>query len=296
MAFSYPKASVVIASYNNRRVLRRVLDAMLRLEYPNEYEVIVVDDGSSDGTIEMLEKAFGKEKKVRVIGFGKNKGVCKARNEGIRAARFPVFVNMDHDCIPSKSWLKDLVKGFDSPKVGVVSSFGSFGGTSTAFRAGILKKLGGYDEKYFYYREDTDLTFSVMDLGYEYKVVKADYEHDHKEVAPRGFAGWVKYVLKRLGYHQNDVLLFKKHPKLAGEFLDVKLGFLVNPKNDFCVAANLWKGSSRKMKLCSPRGLVLIENRSPLHALAIVLLAFVYMVLVKFSRLWGSLRFGKLLV
>ncbi len=296
MAFSYPKASIVVASYNNKKVLKRVLNAMLELDYPAKYEVIVVDDGSSDGTIKMLRESFGREKKVRVIGFGKNKGVCKARNEGIRAAKFPIVVNMDHDCIPSKSWLKDLVKGFDSPKVGVVSSFGSFGGTSTAFRAELLQKVGGYDLRYFYYREDTDLTFSIMDLGYEYRVVKADYEHDHKEVAPRNLRGWIKYVLKRLGYHQNDVLLYKRHPKLASSFLDVKLGFIVNPKADFSAACNLWNGSSKKMKLCSPRGLVLIENKSPLHALAIVFLAFVYMVLVKLSRLWGSIRFRKLLV
>ena len=134
MAFSFPKASIVIASFNNRTVLEKVLDAMLRLDYPNEFEIIVIDDGSKDGTIEMLHKRFGKNKKIKVIGYGSNRGVCNARNEGIKAAKFPIVVNMDHDCIPVKGWLRDLVKGFEGPKVGVVSSFGSFGGTSTAFR------------------------------------------------------------------------------------------------------------------------------------------------------------------
>ncbi len=296
MAFSFPKASIVIASYNNRLGLERVLDAMLKLDYPSTFEIIVVDDGSSDNTVDMLAKMFGEEKKIKVIAYGANKGVCRARNEGIKAAKFPVVVNMDHDCIPKKDWLKSIVKPFEDKNTGVVSSFGSFGGTSTAFRKELLDKVRGYDERFFYYREDTDLTFKIMDLGYRYKVVKADYFHDHKEAKPKGFWQIAKYVLKRLSYHENDALLYKKHPKLAGKFLHVKHGFLVSPTSDFKVAANLWEGSSKKMNLGSPRGIVLIRNRTPLHAMAIVLLAILYVFAVKFFRLIGSIRFGKLLV
>ena len=54
MIVQFPKASIVIASYNNKVVIEKVLNAMLKLNYPNEFEVIVVDDGSKDGTIEML--------------------------------------------------------------------------------------------------------------------------------------------------------------------------------------------------------------------------------------------------
>lgn len=296
MAFLYPKASIVIASFNNRVVLEKALVAMLALDYPAGYEIIVVDDGSSDGTVEMLREKFGNEKKIRVIGFGENRGVCRARNEGIRATRFPIVVNMDQDCIPSKSWLRELVKGFDGPKVGVVSSFGSYGGTSTAFRKEALGKVHGYDERYFYYREDTDLTFSIMDLGYSYRVVKADYVHDHKEVAPKGKMAMLKYVLKRLRYHENDALLFKKHPKLAAPFLHVKLGFIVDPRQDFRVVVNKWEGSSKQLKLGSPRGIVMLENKSPLHAIAIILMGIAYVFAIKFYRLVGSIRFGKLLL
>jgi len=296
MAFSYPKASIVIASFNNRAVLQRVLEAMLKLSYPNDFEIIVVDDASSDGTVKMLAEKFGGEKKIRVIAHRKNKGVCRARNDGIEKARFPIVVNMDHDCIPEKQWLSDLVKGFEDEEIGVVSSFGSFGGTSTAFRKKLLDRAGGYDERFFYYREDTDLTFKILELGFKYKVVKAKYKHDHKEASPKGLFGLAKYVLRRLRYHENDALLFKNHPVLAGKFLDVKLGFLVNPVADFKVAANLWEGSSKELKLCSPRGIVLIRNKSPLHAVAIVLLAALYVFAVKFFRLIGSIRFRKLLL
>jgi len=292
----FPKASIVVASYNNKKGLRDVLKAMLTLDYPNDYEIIVIDDASKDGTIEMLGKEFGKEKRIRVFGFGANKGVCKARNRGIKMSRFPIVVNMDHDCTPSKAWLKELVQGFEDPKVGVVSSFGSFGGTSTAFRKELLSKVGGYDLDYFYYREDTDLTFKIMDLGFNYKVVKADYIHDHEEVKPRGKIAWIKYVVKRLRYHENDVLLYKKHPKLAGDFLHVKFGFLVDPREDFNLVTNKWDGSSQKLKLCSPRGIILLENKTPLHTMVIYLLGILYVLAVKFFRLVGSIRFRKFLV
>ncbi len=293
---SFPKASIVIPTHNNAATLRKVLNAMLKLDYPSEYEVIVVNDGSTDSTAGMLEKEFSANKKIKIINFAKNQGVCRARNAGIKIARFPILVNMDHDCIAEKNWLKQLLLPFADSKVGAVSSFGDFGGTSTAFRKSLLIKVHGYDEAYGYYREDTDLTFKIMEQGYEYKIVKAGYLHDHQEKMPSGPIGLAKYLLQRLRYHQNDVLLFKKHPALAAEFLDVRFGFLVNPAKDFKVAANLWPGSSKQLKLCSPRGIVLIKNKSPAHAIAIIFLALMYVVAVKSARLVGSIRYGKLLL
>jgi len=292
---NYPKASIIIPTLNNSKILRRVLHAMEKLEYPNDYEVIVINDGSKDDTAEMFQREFSRRKNFFIINLPNHMNVCKTRNAGIKKARYPIVVNMDHDCIPEPKWLKDLVSGFDSPRVGVVSSFGDFGGTSTAFRKNLLEKVGGYDEEYCYYREDTDLTFKIMDLGFEYKKVRARYKHEHKFKKPKGFIATIKYVLQRVNYHKNDVLLYKKHPKLAGEFLDVKFGFLVNPVKDFAAATNTWyKGG--KLQAGSPRGIKFIENKSPAHALAIILLGIAYVLLVKFYRLLGSIKFGKLLL
>ncbi len=296
MAFSFPKASIVVATHNNATVLGKVLKAMLRLDYPNEFEVIVVDDGSKDNTAEIVEKEFGREKRIKFIPLGKNQGVCKARNIGIKMARFPIVVNMDHDCIPERKWLRELVKGFDSPSIGVVSSFGDYGGTSTAFRKELLGKVGGYDERYGYYREDTDVTFSIMDLGYGYKELPNPmYVHDHKEATPKGVAAMLQYLFRRLTYHQNDALLFKKHRKLASKFLDVKLGFLVNPKRDFQVVTGTWM-EPYKLVLSSPRGMRFVENKSPLHALFIIAIGIAYVLAIKVFRLLGSIRFGTLLL
>lgn len=291
----FPKVSIVIATYNNAGILKKVLKAMLKLDYPNSYEVIVVDDGSKDNTIEMLKNEFAKEKIIRVFELPHG-GVCKARNKGIKAAKYPVVVNMDHDCIPSKSWLTDMVLGFENEKIGVVSAYDYYGGTSTAFRKVLLEKVGGYDEDYRYYREDTDLSFKIMDLGYEFRLIRADYVHDHRMEKPKGFPGFLKHVLQRLSYHQNDVLLYRKHPtEICKHFLSIKFGFLVDPRSDFRAATGTW-GKGKGFSLSSPRGITFLENKTPLHTLAIVLGGIGYVLAVKTARLVGSVRFGKLLL
>ena len=177
-----------------------------------------------------------------------------------------------------------------------MSAYDYYGGTSTAFRKNLLKKVNGYDEEYRYYREDTDLSFKIMDLGYEFKLVKAEYFHDHVETKPKGIWNFTKHVLQRLYYHQNDVLLYKKHPtKTCENFLHIKFGFLVDPMQDFKVATGTWE-KGKKMNLSSPRGITFLENKTPLHTLMIILGGIAYVIVVKTSRFIGSLRFGKLLI
>ncbi|MFH0955539.1 MAG: glycosyltransferase family A protein [Candidatus Micrarchaeota archaeon] len=293
---SLSNASIVVATYRNPIGLEKTLNGLLALDYPAEYEIIVVNDGSPDNTAKMLSQKFSKNKKIKIINFEKNQGVCRARNAGIMAARFPIVINMDHDCIPAKDWLSKMVAGFDSPKVGVVSAYGGFGGTSTGFRKELLEKVGGYDEEYRYYREDTDLTFKIMDLGFDYKIVQADYVHDHEEAKPKGMKAFFRHLLKRLQYHQNDALLWKKHQtKVCAEFLHVKFGFLVDPRTDFAVATGIWQKNG-KFSLSSPRGITFLQNKSPLHSILIVLGGLGYVAAVKLFRLMGSIKFGKLLL
>lgn len=293
---NFPGASIIVATYNNSKILDKALNAMLKIEYPADYEIIIVNDGSTDKTKEMLTKNFGGNKRITVINFEKNQGVCKARNAAIKKAKYEIVVNMDHDCIPEKGWLMDLIKGFDSEKIGTVTSYGGYGWTSTAFRKHLLDKVGGYDEEYRYYREDTDLTFKIIELCYEFKQVKAEYVHDHEETKPAGVFGLLKYVLKRWKYHMNDVLLYKKHPnKLTKDFLDIKFGILVNPLKDISLATGTWE-KGRKLSLSSPRGIVFLENKTLLHTLIILSVGITYMIGLKFFRLVASIKYGKLLI
>ncbi|MBS3061385.1 MAG: glycosyltransferase family 2 protein [Candidatus Diapherotrites archaeon] len=289
-------ASIVIATLNNAKTLRKTLYNLLNQDFSGDYEIIVVNDGSTDETRNMMHFEFANQTKIRFIDFQKNQGVCKSRNAGIRFARFPLVINMDHDCIAEKDWLSKMVAGFDSPEVGVVSAYDYYGGTSTGFRKELLDQVGGYDEEYRYYREDTDLSFKIMELGYKFKLVKAGYLHDHEMVKPNGLINFLKHVWQRLVYHQNDVLLYKKHPSsVCKEFLNIKWGFWIDPWFDFAVATGLWQKKG-KFELSSPRGITFLKNSTPLHTILIILGGIAYVIAVKSSRLVGSIRFGKLLL
>ena len=289
-------ASIIVATYNNKKVLEETLKSLLNQDFKGKYEVICINDGSSDGTKKFLDDfKKGKEKKLRVF-HQDNKGVCAARNKGIANSQYEIVVNMDHDCVAEKDWLQKMMNAFENENIGVVSGYDYYGGTSTGFRKRLLDWVGGYDEEYNYYREDTDLSFKIMDLGFEFKLIKPNYYHDHKEVKPKGFVELLKHVLQRLYYHQNDVLLYKKHPtKTCKEFLHIKGKFLVDPFQDFKVVTGLWEKGG-KFGLSSPRGITFLENKSPIHAIIIILGGIGYVIAVKTSRLIGSLRFGKLLI
>ncbi|MEK6978360.1 MAG: glycosyltransferase family A protein [Candidatus Hydrothermarchaeota archaeon] len=290
-------ASIVTMTHNRAYVLGDTLEAMLSLDYPPGYEVIVVNDGSTDNTREVLARFKGR---IRVIDQ-ERRGPCAARNTGIRAARHPFVIVMDDDCIPAREWLRDLMAGFDAPDVGVVSAFDVYGGTSTAFRREALEKTGLYDEEYFYYREDTDLVFRIMDAGYRAKKVRAVFEHRHEY--PQGFLNGLRHAWERLFYHVNDVLLYKKNPERAREFLDVRLGFIRNPMKDFQTVTYTWSEDiptdlkpGERLRLSSPRGIVYLEAKTPLHTLAIIASGIAYALALKLVRLWGSIKYRKLLL
>lgn len=291
------KASVIVSTYNRANVLKRSLSAMLG-QSEKSFEIIVIDDASKDNTREVL-KRFEKEKKMDMILIDKNSGPAKARNEGIKIANGDFIVIMDDDCIPEKDWLKKLLSPFADKRIGMSTSYNIWGGTSTAYRKSALKKSGLFDERFPYpYREDTDLVFRVLDAGYKTVQVEADFEHVRHP--PESFA---RYALSRIKVHSVDPLLFKKHPERSKQFFNVRLGFLIDPVGEFMNATGLWRvryGSSlaeakKSLSLSSPQDISFIKNRTFIHELAIILLGISYVFAVKISRLYGSLKYGKLL-
>ncbi|MCS6911591.1 MAG: glycosyltransferase family 2 protein, partial [Anaerolineales bacterium] len=99
--------SVVIPTYNRQATLRRCLTALLAQTYP-AHEIIVVDDGSTDGTAEMMTRDFP------IVRFfrQKNAGPASARNRGIREASGDVIAFTDDDCLPPADWLERLADGY----------------------------------------------------------------------------------------------------------------------------------------------------------------------------------------
>ena len=200
-----PRASVVIPNWNGERLLPACLDS-LRAQCETDFETIVVDNASADGSLELLKRAYPE---VRVVALPRNLGFTGGVNAGIRAATAPVVVLLNSDVEAAPEWLAGVLAAFASdPAVGMVASkimlhdhrdvfnsagdqFGRNGvpqnrgvweqdegqydereyvfgpcGGAAAYRRSLLLDVGPFDERLFMYLEDVDLAWRAQLLGY----------------------------------------------------------------------------------------------------------------------------------
>lgn len=180
-----PDASVVIATRNRAGLLRGCLDRLNAQSAAGRFDVVVVDNGSTDDTPAVVAAASDRGLPVRWIHVGEpNRG--KARNAGIAAARGAAVLFCDDDTLPPRGWVESHLKARDEAPRGVVSgpiinveSDGdlpppSAKNFSRAFlctcNASVahadLDAVGGFDENYDLYGwEDTDLGVRLRERG-----------------------------------------------------------------------------------------------------------------------------------
>jgi len=104
----WPLVSVILPSYNSKGFIEKCLPSLLMTDYPN-FEVVMVNDGSTDGSGEWVEKHFRKEKKLRVIKNPRNMKLAVSRNRGIEVARGDYVAFAEVDMEFGKNWLKEGV-------------------------------------------------------------------------------------------------------------------------------------------------------------------------------------------
>lgn len=104
----WPSVSVVVPNYNGSGTLEKCINAIKAMEYPLEKEIIVVDDGSTDNSPEILRSMTG----VRLILKKKNEGKAAALNDGIKAAKGEIIAAIDSDTFPTESSLRKMVVYF----------------------------------------------------------------------------------------------------------------------------------------------------------------------------------------
>ena len=195
-----PLISLVVPAYNEGVVIQAAIRSLLLLDYPN-YEILVIDDGSTDDT---YEKALGVAREphaipIRVI-TKRNGGKAEALNTGMTAARGEFILNMDGDSKLSSNTLRACIRHFDNPKIGAVAgnvkvinreniwsniqaleyveglamarkaqSFlrivNIIPGPLGMFRKSVLQQVGGYDHDTF--AEDCDLTLKMLMRGWQ---------------------------------------------------------------------------------------------------------------------------------
>jgi GT2 family glycosyltransferase len=184
------RVSVVILSYNRKSDLSESILEIQKSDF-KEFEIIVVDNGSKDGTVQMLREDFPE---VRLIALADNIGVA-GYNRGFRAALGEYILILDDDSFPIDNALNRICEEFDrSADIGIIAlnvrnyyDFDqelektegdnllkfegktqlAFNGAGAAFRKVVFDEVGGYAEEFFLYWNEQDLALRVLDAGYK---------------------------------------------------------------------------------------------------------------------------------
>src|SRR5712671_5821018 len=188
-AMDWPRISVIVCTYNGSRTLHECLSALDALDYPN-YEVIVVNDGSTDETA-----AIARDYPVHLINQP-NKGLSAARNVGLAASNGEIVAYIDDDAFPHRYWLRYVAAAFGrSAHVGiggpnlpppgdgfvadcVAASPGNplhvllsdelaehIPGCNMAYRKEALVAVGGFDPRFRAAGDDVDICWRLQDRG-----------------------------------------------------------------------------------------------------------------------------------
>jgi biofilm PGA synthesis N-glycosyltransferase PgaC len=196
----YPFVSIIVPAFNEAEVIQSSLSSLLELRYPY-YEIIAVDDGSTDGTFERMREFEGNHYGVKVSVFRKeNSGKADTLNYGIRRSKAPIVVCMDSDSRLTPDALRYAVRTFADPHVGAVAgnvkvinrhniwtklqaleyieglnivrkaqafwrSVNVIPGPIGIFRRAANEATGGYDSDTF--AEDFDMTVKILSAGWK---------------------------------------------------------------------------------------------------------------------------------
>ncbi len=218
--------SVVIPVLDNVAVLAEQLEAVMGQELDDDWEVVVADNGSTDGTLDLVRAWPVTPRPVRLIDASCRRGPGAARNAGVEAARGDRIVFCDGDDVVAPGWLKGLVAGLDAADVVVgsldVSTLNArppslpvdpwprqFGylpaglGANMAVRRAPFEALGGFDEELLI-GEDIDLCWRLQLAGYHLqRALEA-------VVAKRGRQAHDGLLTQSLGYGRSDAVLFRR--------------------------------------------------------------------------------------
>jgi GT2 family glycosyltransferase len=227
----WPKISVIVCTYNGGRTLRETFQHLQRLNYPH-FEVIVVDDGSTDGGTD--EAASYGYRLIRT----QNAGLSSARNTGLLAAKGELVAYLDDDAYPDEDWLQYLaltflrgdyvgVGGPNIPPPGdgwiadcVTNSPGGpihvllsdreaehIPGCNMAFRKSALLAVGGFDDRFRTAGDDVDICWSLQKHGWKLGFSPAAAVWHHRRNSIR------RYWKQQQGYGRAEALLEQKWPE-----------------------------------------------------------------------------------
>jgi GT2 family glycosyltransferase len=227
---SFPPVSVVVCTYNGGRTLDQCLRSLQALDYP-DFEVIVVDDGSTDDTHSIVAR----HPNVRTIRQ-ENQGLGVARNAGLQAASGDIIAYTDSDCFADPDWLTHLVDRFQrtgaaaaggpnlTPEDGwlvacVAAAPGQpthvlmddqtaehIPGCNMAFRREALEAINGFDPLFRKAGDDVDVCWRLQHEGYWITFAPGAIVWHHRRQTP------LRFLQQQAGYGEAEGLLHFKHP------------------------------------------------------------------------------------
>ena len=230
--------SVVIPVYNGETTIARCLDSLLsQVGRQVKAEIIVVDDGSTDRTREVVASYS----EVRLISLSTNQGPARARNRGAAESHGTIVLFTDADCIPKADWLSEMIEPFrkDTEVIGVKGVYLTkqreftarfvqleyedkydkmakdqeidFIDTyAAAYKKAVFLEMGGFDGRFpVACAEDVDLSFRMADEGHKMVFTpRAIVYHTHP-------ARWLDYVRKKYKFAFWRVAAVRKTPRKA---------------------------------------------------------------------------------
>lgn len=122
------RASIIVVTYNNLAITRLCLESIVRnTDYPN-YEVIVVDNNSSDETPAYLRQMAAQYPHFQIILNSENRGFAGANNQGLACSTGERFVLLNNDTVVPRGWLGRLLRHLENPALGLVGPVTNFTG------------------------------------------------------------------------------------------------------------------------------------------------------------------------
>ena len=197
-----PNVSIIIVNYNGITLLEKCLESLFKVNYDN-FEVILVDNNSTDGSVQFVRKNYAS---VIIIKLESNKGFAEPNNIGTKTAKGEYFLFLNNDTVVTPNFISEMIKVIENDqKIGIcqslllkpdgsVDSSGDFidklgvvynsktkskeireissaRGASMMIKKKIFDELEGFDEKFFFSFEDVDLGWRTWILGHKVVLV-----------------------------------------------------------------------------------------------------------------------------
>ena len=255
------KASIIIPTYNRRKLLEKCLQALFHQTYPSDqYEIILIDDGSTDGTETMVQSLCAPCKLVYV----KNKcriGQPKSRNKGIELAQGEYIIFVDSDIIVIPQFVEEHLKFHQIYGDVIVNgeliyissfheigkkrkslwdiSFSSFNTANVSVKKKFLQEVGGFDENLLPYGwQDVELGYRLKKMGLKKKKNRKALGYHFRKWGDCSDLPFLKEKEFMRGI--SGAIYYKKHPCLK-----VKLSVKANPLFAFAFLGKWLEENSR---------------------------------------------------